>query len=53
VNFALPSIAYALWTPLSGVVEWVVIGVGSALAGLAPTLILLVAARGLHGLGAA
>jgi EmrB/QacA subfamily drug resistance transporter len=86
VNIALPSIAHAFGTPVSGLVEWVVIGylvviaatllsfarladiagreriwvwglaiftVGSALSGLAPTLALLVAARGLQGLGAA
>jgi EmrB/QacA subfamily drug resistance transporter len=86
VNIALPSIAHAFGTPVSGPVEWVVIGylvviaatllsfarladiagreriwvwglaiftVGSALSGLAPTLALLVAARGLQGLGAA
>ena len=86
VNIALPSIAHAFGTPVSGPVEWVVIGylvviaatllsfarladiagreriwiwglaiftAGSALSGLAPTLALLVAARGLQGLGAA
>ena len=86
VNIALPSIAQAFDTPVSGPVEWVVIGylvvlaaallsfsrladivgreriwlaglvvftAGSALSGLAPTLVLLVAARGLQGLGAA
>jgi EmrB/QacA subfamily drug resistance transporter len=86
VNIALPSIAGAFWTPVSGRVEWVVIGylvviaatllsfgrladiagreriwvaglglftAGSALSGLAPTLVLLVGARGLQGLGAA
>jgi EmrB/QacA subfamily drug resistance transporter len=86
VNIALPSIAHAFGTPVSGPIEWVVIGylvaiaatllsfarladimgrervwiaglalftVGSALSGLAPTLALLVAARGLQGLGAA
>jgi EmrB/QacA subfamily drug resistance transporter len=86
VNIALPSIAHAFGTPVSGPIEWVVIGylvviaatllsfsrladiagrervwigglavftVGSALSGLAPTLALLVAARGLQGIGAA
>jgi EmrB/QacA subfamily drug resistance transporter len=86
VNIALPSIADAFGTPVSGPVEWVVIGylvvlaatllsfsrladivarervwvaglvvftTGSALSGLAPTLVLLVAARCLQGLGAA
>jgi EmrB/QacA subfamily drug resistance transporter len=86
VNIALPSIAGAFGVPVSGAVEWVVIGylvviaatllsfsrladivgreriwigglalftVGSGLSGLAPTLGLLVAARGLQGLGAA
>jgi EmrB/QacA subfamily drug resistance transporter len=86
VNIALPSIAAAFGTPVSGPVEWVVIGylvvlaatllsfsrladivgrervwvsglvvftAGSALSGLAPTLVLLVAARCLQGLGAA
>ena len=86
VNIALPSIAHAFGTPVSGRVEWVVIGylvviaatllsfgrladiagreriwiaglalftAGSALSGLAPTLVLLVGARGLQGLGAA
>ncbi len=86
VNIALPSIAHAFGTPVSGPIEWVVIGylvviaatllsfsrladmvgrervwvaglalftVGSALSGLAPTLVLLVAVRGLDGLGAA
>jgi EmrB/QacA subfamily drug resistance transporter len=85
-NIALPSIAGAFGTPVSGPVEWVVIGylvvlaaallsisrladivgrervwvaglvlftAGSALSGLAPTLLLLVAARGLQGFGAA
>jgi EmrB/QacA subfamily drug resistance transporter len=85
VNIALPSIAQAFGTPVSGPVEWVVIGylvviaatllsfsrladivgrervwiaglaiftAGSALSGLAPTLILLVAARAVQGLGA-
>jgi EmrB/QacA subfamily drug resistance transporter len=86
VNIALPSIAHAFATPVSGPIEWVVIGylvviaatllsfsrladivgrervwigglalftVGSALSGLAPNLGLLVAARGVQGLGAA
>ena len=86
VNIALPSIAHAFGTRVSGPIEWVVIGylvviaasllsvsrladiagrervwiaglslftLGSALSGLAPTLVLLVAARGLQGLGAA
>ncbi|HEY8814545.1 MAG TPA: MFS transporter [Candidatus Dormibacteraeota bacterium] len=86
VNIALPSIAHAFGTPVSGPVEWVVIGylvviaatllsfgrladiagrervwvaglvlftVGSAMSGLAPTLVLLVAARAIQGLGAA
>ncbi len=86
VNIALPSIAHAFGTPVSGPVEWVVIGylvviaatllslsrladmagrervwigglalftVGSALSGLAPSLVVLVAARGVQGLGAA
>jgi EmrB/QacA subfamily drug resistance transporter len=86
VNIALPSIAHAFGTPVSGTIEWVVIGylvviaatllsfsrladiagrervwvgglalftIGSALSGLAPTLFLLIAARGLQGLGAA
>jgi EmrB/QacA subfamily drug resistance transporter len=86
VNIALPSIAHGFGTPVSGPIEWVVIGylvviaatllsfsrladiagrervwigglalftAGSALSGLAPTLVLLVAARGLQGLGAA
>jgi EmrB/QacA subfamily drug resistance transporter len=86
VNIALPSIAHAFGTPVSGPIEWVVIGylvviaaallsfsrladiagrervwvaglalftLGSALSGLAPTLVLLVGARGLQGLGAA
>ena len=86
VNIALPSIAHAFGTPVSGPIEWVVIGylvviaatllsfgrladivgreriwiaglaiftAGSALSGLAPTLVLLVGARGLQGLGAA
>jgi EmrB/QacA subfamily drug resistance transporter len=86
VNIALPSIAHAFGTPVSGPIEWVVIGylvviaatllsfsrladiagrervwigglalftLGSALSGLAPNLALLVAARGLQGLGAA
>ena len=86
VNIALPAIADAFGTPVSGPVEWVVIGylvvlaatllsfsrladivgrervwvaglvvftTGSALSGLAPTLVLLVAARCLQGLGAA
>jgi EmrB/QacA subfamily drug resistance transporter len=86
VNIALPSMAHAFGTPVSGPIEWVVIGylvviaatllsfarladisgrervwigglavftVGSALSGLAPTLVLLVAARALQGLGAA
>jgi EmrB/QacA subfamily drug resistance transporter len=86
VNIALPSIAAAFGTPVSGPVEWVVIGylvviaatllsfsrladiagrervwlgglalftLGSALSGLAPTLLLLVAARVLQGVGAA
>jgi EmrB/QacA subfamily drug resistance transporter len=86
VNIALPSIAHAFGTPVSGPIEWVVIGylvviaatllsfsrladiagrervwigglalftVGSAFSGLAPNLALLVAARGLQGLGAA
>jgi len=85
VNIALPSIAHAFATPVSGPVEWVVIGylvviaatllsfgrladiagrervwmaglvlftVGSAMSGLAPTLVLLVAARAIQGLGA-
>jgi EmrB/QacA subfamily drug resistance transporter len=85
VNIALPSIAHAFGTPVSGPIEWVVIGylvviaatllsfsrladiagrervwvgglalftLGSALSGLAPNLALLVAARGLQGLGA-
>jgi EmrB/QacA subfamily drug resistance transporter len=85
VNIALPSIAHAFGTPISGRVEWVVIGylvviaatllsfgrladimgrervwiaglalftAGSALSGLAPTLVLLVAARAIQGLGA-
>jgi EmrB/QacA subfamily drug resistance transporter len=86
VNIALPSIARAFGTPVSGPIEWVVIGylvviaatllsfsrladiagrervwiaglavftLGSALSGLAPDLVLLVAARALQGLGAA
>ncbi|MEA2556998.1 MAG: hypothetical protein QOG88_536 [Actinomycetota bacterium] len=86
VNIALPSIAHAFGTPVSGTIEWVVIGylvviaatllsfsrladiagrervwigglalftLGSALSGLAPTLVILIAARGLQGLGAA
>jgi EmrB/QacA subfamily drug resistance transporter len=86
VNIALPSIAHAFGTPVSGPVEWVVIGylvviaatllsfarladiagrervwiaglasftAGSALSGLAPSLVLLVTARGLQGVGAA
>lgn len=86
VNIALPSIAHGFATPVSGPVEWVVIGylvviaatllsfsrladiagrervwiaglalftVGSALSALTPTLVLLVAARGIQGLGAA
>jgi EmrB/QacA subfamily drug resistance transporter len=86
VNIALPSIAHSFGTPVSGPIEWVVIGylvviaatllsfsrladivgrervwiaglalftAGSALSGLAPTLVLLVGARGLQGLGAA
>jgi EmrB/QacA subfamily drug resistance transporter len=86
VNIALPSIAHAFGTPVSGPVEWVVIGylvviaasllsfgrladiagrervwiaglafftAGSALSGLAPTLVLLIAARAIQGLGAA
>jgi EmrB/QacA subfamily drug resistance transporter len=86
VNIALPSIAHAFGTPVSGPIEWVVIGylvviaatllsfgrladivgrervwvaglalftVGSGLSGLAPTLLLLVAARAVQGLGAA
>jgi EmrB/QacA subfamily drug resistance transporter len=85
VNIALPSIAHAFGTPVSGPVEWVVIGylvviaatllsfgrladiagreriwiaglaiftAGSALSGLAPSLVLLVAARAIQGLGA-
>ena len=85
VNIALPSIAHAFGTPVSGPVEWVVIGylvviaatlmsfgrladiggrervwiaglalftAGSALSGLAPTLVLLVGARALQGVGA-
>jgi EmrB/QacA subfamily drug resistance transporter len=85
-NIALPSIAKAFGTPVSGPVEWVVIGylvvlaaallsisrladivgreriwvsglvlfiAGSALSGVAPTLLLLVGARALQGLGAA
>jgi EmrB/QacA subfamily drug resistance transporter len=86
VNIALPSIAHAFGTPVSGPVEWVVIGylvviaasllsigrladiagrervwiaglalftAGSALSGVAPTLVLLVVARAIQGLGAA
>jgi EmrB/QacA subfamily drug resistance transporter len=86
VNIALPSIAHSFGTPVSGPIEWVVIGylvviaatllsfsrladivgrervwiaglalftAGSAMSGLAPTLVLLVGARGLQGLGAA
>jgi EmrB/QacA subfamily drug resistance transporter len=86
VNIALPSIAHAFGTAVSGPVEWVVIGylvaiaasllsfgrladiagrervwiaglaifsAGSALSGLAPTLVLLVGARAIQGLGAA
>ena len=86
VNIALPSIAHAFGTPVSGPVEWVVIGylviiaatllsigrladivgrervwiaglavftVGSVLSGVAPSLILLVVARTIQGLGAA
>ena len=86
VNIALPSIARSFGTPVSGPIEWVVIGylvviaasllsfsrladiagrervwiaglglftAGSALSGLAPTLPLLVGARGLQGVGAA
>jgi EmrB/QacA subfamily drug resistance transporter len=86
VNIALPSIAQAFGTPVSGPIEWVVIGylvviaatllsfgrladiagrervwiaglavftAGSALSGLAPTLVLLIAARAIQGLGAA
>lgn len=86
VNIALPSIADAFGTTVSGPVEWVVIGylvvlaatllsfsrladivgrervwvgglvvftAGSALSGISPTLLLLVAARCLQGLGAA
>jgi EmrB/QacA subfamily drug resistance transporter len=86
VNIALPSIAHAFGTPVSGSIEWVVIGylvviaatllsfsrvadiagrervwisglalftLGSALSGLAPALVVLIAARGLQGIGAA
>jgi EmrB/QacA subfamily drug resistance transporter len=86
VNIALPSIAHSFGTPVSGPIEWVVIGylvviaatllsfsrladiagrervwvaglaiftAGSAMSGLAPTLLLLIGARGLQALGAA
>ena len=86
VNIALPSMARAFGEPVSGPIEWVVIGylvviaatllsfsrladiagrervwvaglalftAGSALSGLAPSLVLLVGARGLQGFGAA
>ena len=86
VNIALPSIARAFATPLTGTLEWIVIGylvvigallltfgrlsdmigrspiwitgllvftVGSALCGAAPSLGLLIAARGLQGVGGA
>jgi EmrB/QacA subfamily drug resistance transporter len=86
VNIALPSIARSFGSPVSGLVEWVVIAylvvvaatlltfgrladllgreriwvaglalftAGSLLAGLAPTLMLMVGARAIQGLGAA
>lgn len=86
VNIALPSIARSFGTPVSGLVEWVVIAylvaiaatlltfgrladlvgreriwvaglalftTGSLLSGLSPTLILLIVARAIQGLGAA
>ena len=86
VNIALPSIAHAFGTPVSGPIEWVVIGylvviaatllsfsrlgdivgrevvwvaglavftLGSSFSGIAPNLGLLIASRGLQGLGAA
>src|SRR4051812_19824038 len=86
VNIGLPTIARAFKTPLSGTIEWVIIGylvviaallltvgrlsdivgrtriwmagvaiftVGSTLCGIAPSLTLLLAARGVQGVGAA
>ena len=86
VNISLPAIASHFDVPMTGTIEWVIIGylvvvaslllsvgrfsdlvgrrillmwgigvftVGSALCGLAPSLYLLVAARGLQGSGAA
>ena len=86
VNISLPSIARAFGVPLSGAVEWVIIGylvviaavlltagrladmigrkpmfvlgiaiftLGSAMCGAAPSLGILIAARGFQGLGGA
>ncbi len=86
VNISLPSIARAFGVPLSGAVEWVIIGylvviastlltagrladiigrkpifvagiaiftLGSAICGAAPSLGILIAARGFQGLGGA
>ena len=86
VNIALPSIAQAFGSALTGAVEWVIIGylvviaallltigrladligrtslwiaglviftLGSAVCGAAPSLIVLIAARGLQGIGSA
>jgi EmrB/QacA subfamily drug resistance transporter len=86
VNIGLPSIARAFNTPLTGTLEWIVIGylvvigallltfgrlsdmigrspiwisglivftAGSAICGAAPSLDLLIAARGLQGVGSA
>jgi EmrB/QacA subfamily drug resistance transporter len=86
VNIGLPSIARAFATPLTGTLEWIVIGylviigallltfgrlsdmigrspiwiaglvvftVGSAVCGAAPSLALLIVARGLQGIGGA
>jgi EmrB/QacA subfamily drug resistance transporter len=86
VNIGLPSIAHVFHTPLTGTIEWVIIGylvviaalllafgrlsdmvgrtpiwtaglggfaLGSALCGAAPSLMLLIAARAVQGIGAA
>jgi EmrB/QacA subfamily drug resistance transporter len=86
VNIALPSVAQAFGTSLTGTVEWVIIGylvviatllltvgrladligrsplwitglvvftLGSAASGAAPSLLLLIAARALQGVGSA
>jgi EmrB/QacA subfamily drug resistance transporter len=86
VNIGLPSIARAFRTPLTGTIEWVIIGylvviaslllafgrlsdmvgrtpiwtaglagfaLGSAICGAAPSLMLLIAARAVQGVGSA